>query len=48
MAQALGIDYVYVDALDRDRHPAVEKFDAHPEVFQRVFKRGAVAVYEVH
>jgi hypothetical protein len=47
IARDLGIDYIYVDELDRQKHPAVEKFDRSPQFFSPGFKRGAVGVYQV-
>jgi hypothetical protein len=47
IAKALHIDYIYVDATDRAKYPETEKFDRSPELFQHVFRRGAVGVYRV-
>lgn len=49
IASRLGVQYVYVDADDRARYPAVGKFDDHPDLFEAVFRNrgghlcGAVA-----
>lgn len=47
IARGLRIQYIYVDALDRQTYAGVEKFGRAPEYFATAFKRGAVAVYEV-
>jgi hypothetical protein len=47
IAHSLGIRYLYVDATDRAAYAGTAKFDASPEYFQPVFRRGAVAVYQV-
>lgn len=44
-ATALGIDYLYVDRVERAAYPEVAKFDAHPEYFQTVFRNTEVVVY---
>lgn len=44
-AKALGIDYLYVDRVERAAYPEVAKFDAHPEYFQPVFRNTEVVVY---
>lgn len=46
-ARSLGIDYLYVDARERDAYPAVEKFDRASSLFEPVFREGAAAVYHV-
>ena len=46
-AHALGIDYLYVDDLDRVTYPNTAKFDAAPQFFRPAFRAGNVAVYEV-
>jgi uncharacterized membrane protein len=46
LARSLRIDYLYVDGTERAAYPrGVEKFDAAPELFERVFSSGDVAVY---
>jgi uncharacterized membrane protein len=46
-AKRLGIDYLYVDATERDAYPAVAKFDHSPGYFTAVFKNAEAAVYSV-
>lgn len=48
-ARALRIDFLYLDAIDLAAHPAsaLAKFDAFPELFQRVFAQDDVRVYAV-
>jgi hypothetical protein len=46
-ARSLGIDYLYVDRVERAAYPNVSKFDAHPEFFEPVFKNSEVSVYAV-
>jgi hypothetical protein len=47
IAKALHIDYIYVDATDRAKYPETDKFDRSPELFEHVFRRGAVGVYRL-
>ena len=47
IARELGIDYIYVDGLDRARYPGAAKFDTAPGQFAPAFRRGAVGVYAV-
>ena len=47
IAHDLGIDYIYVDALDRAMYPGADKFDHAPEQFTPEFRRGPVGVYLV-
>lgn len=47
IARKLRIDYLYVDAVDREAYPNVSKFDAAPDLFTPVFASGAAAVYQV-
>jgi hypothetical protein len=44
-ARALGIDYLYVDRIERSAYPNAAKFDAVPELFQPVFRNGEASVY---
>lgn len=44
-ATALGIDYLYVDRVERAAYPEVAKFEAHPEYFQPVFRNAEVVIY---
>jgi hypothetical protein len=46
-AKALGIDYLYADAVERAAYPGVAKFGAHPELFQTAFRNAEAAVYAV-
>ncbi len=47
-ARSLGIDYLYVDVIERTAYPAgVAKFDAHPDLFTSAFKNAEAAVYAV-
>jgi uncharacterized membrane protein len=48
-ARRLGVDYLYVDEVERTAYagPGIEKFEAFPEYFVPVFRRGAVAIYAV-
>jgi hypothetical protein len=47
VARELHIDYLYVDALDRQTYAGAEKFDTPQQFFKTMFKRGAVGVYQV-
>lgn len=44
-AKALGIDYLYVDRIERAAYTAVSKFDDHSEYFSPVFRNAEAAVY---
>jgi len=44
-AKGLGIDYLYVDKVERAAYPAVNKFDLNPEYFSPVFRNAEVVVY---
>ncbi len=46
-AQALGIDYLYMDGDDEGGSAARERFLARPDLFRQVFRRGDVVVYAV-
>lgn len=46
-AKHLRIDYLYVDTAERAAYPAVAKFDAHPERFDRVFRNADVSIYAI-
>jgi len=46
-AVALGIDYLWVDVVERTAYPNVAKFTDHPEWFARVFSNREVTIYEV-
>jgi uncharacterized membrane protein len=46
-ARSMGINYLFVDVAERTAYPAVAKFDAHPEHFERVFTDGDVSIYAV-
>lgn len=47
LAGALGINYLYVDRVERAAYPQVSKFDARPEYFRPVFKNAEATVYLV-
>ncbi len=48
LARELRIDYLYVGDVERNAYgAALEKFDAHPELFSRDFRNSAAAVYAV-
>jgi hypothetical protein len=48
LARELGIDYLYVDSTERRAYGAsLEKFDSHPELFERVYQGGEVSIYRV-
>jgi hypothetical protein len=47
LAQQLGIDYLFVGTAERAAYPAVAKFDAHPELFSRVFRNRDVSIYAI-
>jgi hypothetical protein len=48
-ARAMHIDFLYLDAVDRaaESASAIAKFDAAPDLFQRVFAQDDVRVYAV-
>ena len=46
-AQALGIEYLYVDDTERTVYPQVSKFDSAPELFAPVFRNREAAVYSL-
>jgi hypothetical protein len=43
--RALGIDYLYVDDMERSEYPAVSKFDSSAEYFRPVFQNAGASVY---
>jgi hypothetical protein len=43
----LGIDYLWVDRVERTAYPNVKKFDDHPEWFVPVFRNAEVTVYRI-
>jgi hypothetical protein len=47
LANGAGIDYLWVGDAERAAHgpEAIAKFDAHPELFRRVFHNDAVSIY---
>jgi hypothetical protein len=48
LARRLRLDYIYVDQDDLRAYPSgTQKFDAHPELFERVFANGSVRIYRV-
>ena len=48
LSRRLRLDYLYVDETDVMAYPAgTRKFDAHPELFERVFANGSVRIYRV-
>ena len=47
-AQLLGIDYIYIDQVERDAYgTSLLKFDRHELLFKRVYHEGGVTVFEV-
>jgi hypothetical protein len=47
-ARGRGIDYLYLDHLDRDAYAeTLDKFDTQPAYFERVFHNGDVTIYRV-
>lgn len=47
-ARRLRLDYIYVDQDDLAAYPSgTQKFDRHPEFFERVFANGSVRIYRV-
>jgi hypothetical protein len=48
LALAAGVDYIYMDSTERRAYGAsLEKFDRHPEWFERVYQGGEVSIYRV-
>jgi hypothetical protein len=49
IARALGIDYVYLDAVERTSvaGPALEKFENNSQYFVPVFRNAEVLVFSV-
>jgi hypothetical protein len=49
IARRLGIDYLYVDHVEREAHPpaALAKFDDHPELFVPAYRNPSVTIYAV-
>jgi hypothetical protein len=48
VADALGVDYVWVDAGDRAAYPAgTDQLDRQPELFQPVFRNDEVTIYAI-
>jgi len=49
IARRLGIDYLYIDQVEREAFPpdSLAKFDAHPELFPPVFRNATVTIYAV-
>jgi hypothetical protein len=48
LARALGIDFIYLDSIERGEFGAsLQKFDKHPEYFGRVYQGGEVSIYRV-
>jgi uncharacterized membrane protein len=49
IARRLGIDYLYVDQVEREAFPAaaLTKFDEHPELFVPAFRNASVTIYAV-
>jgi uncharacterized membrane protein len=46
IAEDLGIDFIYVDLVERSAYPrGVEKFNLHPELFAPVFANRDTTVY---
>ncbi len=45
LARELGIDFLYVDGMDRATYPAIAKFDRRPDWFEPVFRNREVTVY---
>jgi hypothetical protein len=44
----LGIDYLWVDRVERSAYPNVRKFEDHPEWFVPVFRNAEVTVYRIN
>ena len=47
IAHRLRLDYLYVDRDDVAAYPGVQKFEAHPDRFARVFANAEVRIYRV-
>jgi len=48
LARRLRLDYIYVDQEDLAAYPSgTQKFEDHPELFERAFANGSVRVYRV-
>lgn len=48
LARRLRLDYIYVDHEDLAAYPSgTQKFDRHPDLFERVFANGSVRIYRV-
>jgi hypothetical protein len=48
LARRLGIEYIYVDRVERAAHPdGIAKFDAEPSLFRSAMRRGDAAVWRV-
>jgi hypothetical protein len=48
LARRLRVDYIYVDQDDLAAYPSgTQKFEDHPELFERVFANGTVRLYRV-
>ena len=49
VARRLGIDYLYVDSVERAAFPAasLEKFDDHTELFVPAYRNPSVTIYAV-
>jgi hypothetical protein len=48
IARALGIGFIYMDAIERREYEqGLRKFDEHPEFFERVYQGGEASVYRV-
>ena len=45
LTRELGIDYLYVDGMDRAQYPGTAKFDRRPDLFRPVFRNSEVTVY---
>jgi hypothetical protein len=46
--ERMNIEYLYVGDIERRTHGAgVDKFDAHPDKFQLVYRSGSVEIYKV-
>jgi hypothetical protein len=47
VAREMAIDYLFVDSAERNAYPAVAKFDARPDRFERVFQNADVSIYTI-
>jgi len=48
LAREMNISYLYVGAVERESFGgSAAKFDARPDLFEQVFRRGDVAVYAI-